>query len=306
MRHDFSPSQHMFRCLLLAAICLVYSVLSASLPPKMEDFRLTPSGISYLIFGHGSDCVKPVSGDVIWMQLEKKSPNNEIIFSTRQDPFFADGVEITMKPPQFNGDIMEAFTLLCPGDSAVIKIPVDSVDRDTPVTVKKSKSKHKAKQYYTYYIKLLRMQSPEAYVLALETERLAQRLDDSTSILEYLVYHHYEPFEKDEYGLAWHIALHQKDVPKLVPGDSVAVHYMLKLLDGTLIDDSYERNDPFRLVIGSGNVIAGWDIGLQYFAPAEKGVLAIPSELGYGRHGSGVAIPPNAVLIFEIEIVEKY
>jgi FKBP-type peptidyl-prolyl cis-trans isomerase FkpA len=306
MRHDFSPSQQMSRCLLLAALCLAFPALYASLPPKMEDFRLTPSGISYIIFGHASDCVKPAPGDVIWMQLEKKSPNNEIIFSTRQDPFFADGVEIRMKPPQFNGDIMEAFTLLCPGDSAVIQIPVDSVDRDTPVMTKKSKSKKKSEQYYTYFIRLLRMQSPEAYLKALETEKLSRRLEDSTSILEYMTFHHYEPFEKDEHGLAWHIALQQEGRPKLVPGDSVAVHYMLKLLDGTLIDDSYERNDPFRLVIGNGSVIAGWDIGLQYFAPAEKGVLAIPSELGYGRHGSGVAIPPNAVLIFEIEIVEKY
>jgi FKBP-type peptidyl-prolyl cis-trans isomerase len=86
-------------------------------------------------------------------------------------------------------------------------------------------------------------------------------------------------------------------------GTMVKVHYTGKLLDGTVFDSSVTRNEPFQFVLGIGQVIPGWDEGLQLMSKGEKGVLYIPYYLAYGNTGSG-PIPPFATLIFEVEMID--
>ena len=88
------------------------------------------------------------------------------------------------------------------------------------------------------------------------------------------------------------------------PGDRVTVHYTGMLLDGTTFDSSVERADPFSFDLGQGNVIKGWDEGITYFNKGSIGTIYIPSSLGYGPSGAGGVIPPNAVLIFDIELLD--
>ena len=76
------------------------------------------------------------------------------------------------------------------------------------------------------------------------------------------------------------------------------------LLDGTTFDSSVERGDPFSFDLGQGQVIQGWDEGITYFNKRSKGTIYIPSSLGYGPSGAGGVIPPNAVLIFDIELLD--
>ena len=87
-------------------------------------------------------------------------------------------------------------------------------------------------------------------------------------------------------------------------GDTVSVHYTGKLEDGTKFDSSVDRGTPFEFTIGQGMVIAGWEKGLLGMKVGEKRVLTIPSEMGYGSRGAGGVIPPNATLIFDIELME--
>ena len=87
-------------------------------------------------------------------------------------------------------------------------------------------------------------------------------------------------------------------------GDTVSVQYTGKLVDGTKFDSSYDHGgQPFSFTVGAGQVIKGWDQGLLGAKVGEKRTLTIPSDLGYGATGAGAAIPPNATLIFDIEVV---
>lgn len=85
-------------------------------------------------------------------------------------------------------------------------------------------------------------------------------------------------------------------------GQSISVDYTGKLSDGTVFDSSIPRGQPFTLVLGSGQVIAGWEMGLLGMKVGEQRRLTIPPALAYGKNGIGGVIPPNATLIFDVEM----
>lgn len=87
-------------------------------------------------------------------------------------------------------------------------------------------------------------------------------------------------------------------------GDMVTVHYTGRLENGTVFDSSVSRNKPFQFVLGQGQVILGWDRGVATMQKGEKAVLKCSPEYAYGQAGAGGVIPPNATLLFDVELLE--
>ena len=129
-------------------------------------------------------------------------------------------------------------------------------------------------------------------------ERLKATEEKSKKELEMLT----EGMETTASGLAYKVTkTGTGDAP--VKGSQVSVHYKGMLLDGTVFDSSYQRNEPIKFKLGVGQVISGWDEGISLLNKGAAAKLIIPSHLAYGERGAGEVIPSNATLIFEVELV---
>ncbi len=105
-----------------------------------------------------------------------------------------------------------------------------------------------------------------------------------------------------EHGVTWEV-IKEGTGAAPQPGDSVTVHYTGWLEDGTKFDSSVDRKEPFGFRLGRGYVIQGWEEAVATLKVGGKSRFTIPPELGYGERGAGGVIPPNATLIFEIELL---
>jgi FKBP-type peptidyl-prolyl cis-trans isomerase len=110
-------------------------------------------------------------------------------------------------------------------------------------------------------------------------------------------------FDKTESGLRYKIIQEGNGV-KAEKGQTVSVHYKGQLSDGTVFDSSYKRNAPIDFPLGVGQVIPGWDEGIQLLKVGDKARLVIPSNLAYGSAGAGGVIPPDATLVFDVELMD--
>jgi len=109
-------------------------------------------------------------------------------------------------------------------------------------------------------------------------------------------------FEVTPSGLRYKI-LNKGNGDSPTKGDKVKVHYKGMLIDETVFDSSYKRNQPIEFNVGIGQVIPGWDEGIMLLKKGEKAEFIIPSNLGYGEAGAGGVIPSNAILVFEVELL---
>lgn len=111
-----------------------------------------------------------------------------------------------------------------------------------------------------------------------------------------------EPTDTSKFSITYLNAGEGTETP--TKGKKVTAHYTGKLLDGTVFDSSVTRGQPFKFTIGVGQVIKCWDEGMMKLKKGQKAILNCPPDIAYGSRGAGAAIPPNATLKFEVEMID--
>jgi peptidyl-prolyl cis-trans isomerase A (cyclophilin A) len=130
-----------------------------------------------------------------------------------------------------------------------------------------------------------------------------KRLDDAKKLAEETMEKLAAGFDKTESGLRYKM-IQKGSGKKAENGKTVAVHYEGSLESGKVFDSSYPRKKPIEFKLGQGQVIEGWDEGIALLQVGDKARFVIPSYLGYGESGAGGAIPPNATLVFDVELMD--
>lgn len=130
----------------------------------------------------------------------------------------------------------------------------------------------------------------------------AKRIEEEKATQEAQIEELATGFDKTDSGLRYKL-IQKGDGVKAEKGQTVSVHYKGQLPDGTVFDSSFKRNKPIDFQLGVGQVIPGWDEGIQLLNVGDKARLVIPSDLAYGSAGAGGVIPPNATLVFDVELV---
>jgi len=262
--------------------------------------------IKYLKRGDGQQIN---DGEIVMLNLQYFDyDGNELLDKTGKDPV------VLQKDSSWkvNGVIYEVIDNLGNGDSVFFQLTTEQFFKNAPQAVEMPDSvKNKLISFYCGVQDIMSQQEFEDFQreqyekMQIEMEQNnEQQLSIDLELIDNYLKDNNIDATKAESGL--HYVITKKgNGDNAAPGDNVTVHYTGMLLNGEVFDSSVERDEPFSFQLGQGMVIRGWDEGITYFNKGAKGKIYIPSSLGYGPSGAGGGvIPPNAVLIFEIEVLD--
>ena len=200
-------------------------------------------------------------------------------------------------------------TFLSKGDSASFIMSTDSLYKGVPRD--KMPPELKPGSMTTFHIRVVSVLTKdsvkvlekrrEQQMMAMEIQRQMQVQMDTVAILDYCKVNKLKP-KRTPKGV-YYVVTKAAEGITLQPGDTANTIYTGKLINGVTFDSNVGKA-PFSLIVGMGQVIPGWDSGLMALKKGEKAILMIPSSLAYGERGAGGAIPPNSVLIFDIEVLK--
>jgi FKBP-type peptidyl-prolyl cis-trans isomerase FkpA len=285
--------------IIFAFFCAAFMLASC------DSQKSTPNGLKYTIIKDSVGPTGELDGFVMFDYMIKTSKDS-LLFSSFES---GQPVPSPITAPTYKGCIFEAFQILSEGDSALFIVQADSFFLKT-MGGDKLPEKVDPKDQLNFTIKVRKMYSKKQ----VEEERkkaemqnqqsmemaVAQMKADSTTIVDYLAKNNIKA-QRTPQGVYLDFKKVNKQGINLIKGDSVQVNYVLKLLDGTEIENS--KGHPFTLALGYGQVIPGWEDALLQMKKGEKAVVYIPSPLAYGERGNR-GIAPNTILVFEIEILD--
>jgi FKBP-type peptidyl-prolyl cis-trans isomerase len=290
--------------------------------PGYNYKKLNPQ-LSYAFIVNKPTTAHPQEGDQVSLVMQSIC-NNRSMYSTYQAFKGKPGVYAVTKPA-YKGDIIEAIMLMTPGDSIVCLTDADAL-------FKNSKTKLpdfiKAGDKVQYFIKLVSVKNKEqvqkeqqaAFMKQMKEQEAKQKaaeakqmLKDDKTLKSYFTKNNITPV-KTASGLYYSIK-EEGSGEKPMPGDSVAMVYTGKFLNGTKFDSNedtaFHGTAPFQFILGRGMVIKGWDEGVALLKTGSKASFYIPSPLAYGqqtRPGSGAnpkGIPANSILMFDVQLVSS-
>ncbi|MFD0794803.1 FKBP-type peptidyl-prolyl cis-trans isomerase [Mucilaginibacter litoreus] len=295
----------------------IYILLALCLPSlkAAAQVQTTGKGVQCQIFS-ANPGKKLSPNDVITFQAVQKTEKDSVLFSTYEQ---GQPIRTQIRPSTNPADLMDVFPLLSVNDSAVIKVPVDTVfkghETEMPAMFTKG-------GYMVFNIKVLKAQTLEeamaernAAMAKLQAEATKLKTAESASLAEYLKTNKLAPRITPS-GLRYIVKTAGKK-PKPLSGDTVYVNYTGRTLDGKVFDSSIEEDakaaglnqpgrtyEPISFAVGTSRVIKGWDEGLLLLNEGSKATFIIPSNLAYGEHGAGEDIKPFSPLVFDLELVK--
>ncbi len=274
---------------------------TAAPPAQTSSYLTTENGLEYKLLKDVAGTPAKV-GDFVEMHIIT-GVGDSVLFDSYQmnnnQP-----VPFQVQPAAFKGDIGEAFTMMSAGDSAVFRVPIDSILKTGAQALPWMEAGKGMKINYTIHV--LSVKTPEQMQADMQREMEAQKDVDEKLLQEYFAEKKIKA-TKTTSGLYYSIS---KKGAGLLPstGDSVSMNYTGKLLNGEAfdsnVDPQFQHVQPFWFLLGMRQVIAGWDEGIALLPKGSKATLYIPSGLAYGPQSPGPQIPANSVLVFDVEVVD--
>ncbi|WP_018341651.1 FKBP-type peptidyl-prolyl cis-trans isomerase [Cytophaga aurantiaca] len=274
-----------------------------------SGFLITSSGLQYKIIKDSVGGIYPEKGGYITFWFDIRSIKDSIF-----DNQFSDGNPVGIPTPEVvhKPGIEEGLWLLTEGDSAIFVLNADSLytntfQRETPSYVPTGSMIYMvvrmSKVYSKHFVdSVMAIQKAEQRAERIAEEEAYQK--DSIQIQKYLTDHKLkgEAIEGGVYIVK--LKKSSKKLPYIVKGEIVETKYIGKLLiEGVVFDQS--THDYFEFTVGIGEVIKGWDYAFQRLRLGEKALILIPSGSAYGNRGAANVIPPNAPLLFEVDIKKE-
>lgn len=292
----------------IAALSLAFLGTANAQTTAPASVKRTAKGAVYQIFTPNTgDKIKV--NDVITFNVIQKTEKDSVLYSS-----FAAGrpVKLQVQPSQNVGDLMDIFPLLALKDSALVKVPTDSIfvghEEQRPPFLPKGSN-------IVFVLKVERVQSLNDAIAERNAAIESMKADEKKAIAKYVTDNH-KVYTTTLSGLKYIIT--QPSIKrKALKGDTVFVNYTGRTLDGKVFDSSVEavalkaglqqpgrKYEPIKVAVGAGEVIKGWDEALLLLREGSKASLLIPSDLAYGERGAGDSIPGFSPLLFDIEVVK--
>ena len=272
-----------------------------------STFKHTARGVLYHIFS-SADTMKIKLTDVITFQVIEKTDKDSVLYSS-----FDKGVpiKIQVQPARNIDDLMDIFPLMKENDSALVKVPTDSIFKDitTPRPLFLP-----AGSYIDFFVKITKVQSLNDAIAERNAALAQMKAAEAPGIAKYIADH--KLVVKTTLSGLKYVITKPSLKAKPLKGDTVFVNYTGRLVDGTVFDSSIQADalagglnqpgrvyEPLKFVLGHGEVIPGWDEGLLLINTGAKATFVIPSALAYGANGNQ-GIDPYSPLVFDIELVK--
>jgi FKBP-type peptidyl-prolyl cis-trans isomerases 1 len=272
---------------------------ASKLPKTADGYSILPSSLEYKFIKDAPGTKTANDGDILEFHIIT-SFEDSVLFDTRK--MNGDkAVKYALQPAAYKGDVAEGLKLMTAGDSAIFRVLVDSMQKNGNMPLQPWM---KLGKKMIYYVNLVSVKTAEEEKADLEAAATKQKTIDDQLLQDYFKKNNITA-QKTPSGLYYKIDKEGTgDFAKA--SENVTVNYTGKLLNGETfdsnVDPAFQHVQPFTFVLGTGNVIKGWDEGVALMKEGGKATFYIPSGLAYGERSPSPKIPAYSVMVFDVEL----
>ena len=280
-------------------------VLLVSCQSKYPGFEKTKNGLYYKFHVKNEGAAQPKSGDFLALQLYYHTDSDTVIFDNRNTGNLA---AIQLSKPLFNGDVSEGLALMCKGDSATFIVKADSFFFRTNRGGKMPEFINNETMLY-FHIKLVDFKDSAAYAKQMMEYRQQQMAyieelkNKEPELIEKFVKENNIKVKPSSTGLYFETLKTGKGA-MAKDGQLARTHFILKSIDGQLIQSSYQDSVTLDFKVGGQDIITAWNEAIVKMNVGAKARIVVPSSLAYGAEGIQNVLMPYTPLVYEIELVE--